>query len=182
MSWQQHAVRLAVPVSRHDHSQGPEDAPLTLLEYGDYECPACGAAYAVVTELQEEFAGRLRFVFRNFPLATIHPHARDAALAAEAAGRQGQFWEMHDLLYENQDALAPEDLWRDAEALGLEMEQFENDFRGQECEQRVRHDFLGGARSGVNGTPTFFINGLRHDGGHDLAALAQALEQAANQA
>lgn len=173
-----HAARLAVPVSGHDHSQGPDDAPLILVEYGDYECPACGAAYGVVGSLQEEFAGRLRFVFRNFPLSSVHPFSSEAAIAAEAAALQGKFWEMHRLLYENQDALEPEGLWRFAEALGLDVPRFQRDRAGEACAGRVRQDFLGGARGGVNGTPTFFINGLRHDGGNDFAALAAGLARA----
>jgi len=179
MRWQDEAVRLAVPVSEHDHAQGPADAPLTLVEYGDFECPACGQAYPVVEALKREMAGRLRFVFRHFPLGTVHPNATAAALAAEAAGRQGKFWEMHDLLYENQDALEDEDLWRYAEALGLDVDRFEEDRRGEACERRVRQDFLGGARSGVNGTPTFFVNGVRHDGGFDFDSLTAALADAA---
>jgi len=178
MRVEQYAARLAVPVSGHDHARGPADAPVTLVEYGDFECPACGAAYPVVAALQRELADRLRFVFRNFPLGTIHPHATDAALAAEAAGMQGRFWEMHDLLYENQQALEPEDLWRYAESLRLDADRFEEDRRGAECARRVRHDFLGGARGGVNGTPTFFVNGVRHDGGFDPESLGDALARA----
>jgi len=172
------AVRLAVPVSAHDHARGPEDAPLTLVEYGDFECPACGQAYPVVAALRRELGDRLRIVFRNFPLGTVHPHATDAALAAEAAGLQGKFWGMHDVLYENQEALEPGDLLRYAEALGLDTDRFEGDLRGEACTRRVRQDFLGGARSGVNGTPTFFVNGVRHDGPFDFGSLADALEAA----
>jgi protein-disulfide isomerase len=148
------------------------------VEYGDYECPACGAAYPVISALQEAMPERLRFVFRNFPLNQVHPNATGAALAAEAAGMQGRFWEMHDLLYEHQEALEPEDLLRYAEALGLDLAQFQEDWQAPTVQQRVQHDFLGGARSGVNGTPTFFINGVRHDGPHDFEALAAALAQA----
>jgi len=178
MRVQHHAARLAVPISADDHSRGPAAAPVTLVEYGDYECPACGAAYVTIADLRSTLGDRFRFVFRNFPLSSVHLHAGAAARAAEAAALQGRFWEMHDVLYENQEALEPDDLLRYAEELGLDLGRFELDFQSEQCIQRVRHDFLGGVRSGVNGTPTFFINGLRHDGGNNFEALAEALERA----
>ena len=173
----QHAPRLAVPVSENDHAQGPADAPVTLVEYGDYECPYCGRAHPVVKALQQRMGGRLRFVFRNFPLNTLHEHAGVAAQAAEAAAAQGKFWEMHDLLYEHQDDLA--DVQQYALRLGLEIYRFESDLSGEKHAKRVRDDFRGGVRSGVNGTPTFFINGARYDGEHTFDAMLAALESAA---
>jgi protein-disulfide isomerase len=170
--------RLKPPVGANDHVQGPAKAPVTLLEYGDYECPYCGEAYPVVKALQERLGDQVRFVFRNFPLAEAHPHAEHAAEAAEAAGAQGKFWEMHDLLYENQDALEDEDLVRYARALHLDVPRFVKEMKEGVCAERVREDFRSGVKSGVNGTPTFFINGARHDGPFDLASLLAAIEEA----
>ena len=175
-----HPQRLAVPVNEKDHAQGPADAPVTLVEYGDYECPYCGNAYPVVKRLLKEMEGRLRFVFRNFPLNTIHAHAGVAAQAAEAAAAQGKFWEMHDLLYEHQHDLADADLTNYALRLGLEPYRFSADLSGETYARRVSDDYRGGARSGVKGTPTFFINGARHDGPHDYESLKRALEAAAD--
>jgi protein-disulfide isomerase len=156
--------QLTPPASASDHAEGPEDAPVTLVEYGDYECPYCGMAQPVVKRAQRELGSQLRFVFRNFPLAEAHPHARTAAEAAEAAGAQGKFWEMHDTLFEHQDALAVEDLIGYAKSLGLDVEQFSRDLEAGTYGKRVRDDFRSGVRSGVNGTPTFFFNGERYDG------------------
>jgi protein-disulfide isomerase len=174
-----HGSRLTVPVTERDHSQGPSTAPVTLVEYGDYECPYCGAAYPIVKELQRQLGDRLRFVFRNFPITTAHPHAEHAAEAAEAAGAQDRFWEMHDHLYEHQRALDDEHLEAYASSLGLDVGRFDRDMEGQEYLERVRADFMSGVRSGVNGTPTFFINGLRHDGSYDLETLRAAIEAVA---
>src|SRR6478672_137977 len=149
---------LTPPVSERDNTVGPDDAPVTLVEYGDYECPYCGMAYPIVKKAQRELGGQLRFVFRNFPLAEAHPHARVAAEAAEAAAAQGKFWEMHDTLYEHQDHLDDASLRRYAEQIGLDMDRFDDDLREHRFRQRVRDDFMGGVRSGVNGTPTFFID------------------------
>jgi protein-disulfide isomerase len=173
----QHAPRLSIAVTEIDHAQGPADAPVTLVEYGDYECPYCGKAYPVVKELQRRMGDRLRFVFRNFPLNTLHEHAGVAAQAAEAAAAQGKFWEMHDILYENQQELA--DVQQYALRIGLEIYQFESDLSGERYAKRVRDDFRGGVRSGVNGTPTFFINGVRYNGEHTVEAMLPALENAA---
>jgi len=174
---EQHAPKLAIPVTEKDHAQGPADAPVTLVEYGDYECPYCGKAYPIVKEIQKRMGNRLRFIFRNFPLNTLHEHAGVAAQAAEAAAVQGKFWEMHDILYENQNDL--DDVQQYAIKVGLELYQFEADLSGEKYAKRVRDDFRGGIRSGVNGTPTFFINGVRYNGEHTLAALLPALENAA---
>ncbi|MGA9725138.1 MAG: DsbA family protein [Candidatus Binatus sp.] len=170
--------RLKPPVGANDHVQGPAKAPVTLVEYGDYECPYCGEAYPVVKALQERLGDQVRFVFRNFPLAEAHPHAEQAAEAAEAASAQGKFWEMHDLLYENQDALDSEDLVRYARALHLDLPRFVKEMKEGAHAERVREDFRSGVRSGVNGTPTFFINGERHDGPFDLASLLAAIKEA----
>jgi protein-disulfide isomerase len=172
------SAKLKPPVSANDHVQGNADAPVTLVEYGDYECPYCGEAYPMVKALQERLGKKLRFVFRNFPLAEAHPHAEHAAEAAEAAGAQGKFWEMHDLLYENQDALEDEDLVRYAKALRLDMPRFVKEMQAHQYADRVREDFRSGVRSGVNGTPSFFINGARHDGPFDVGSLLAAIEKA----
>jgi protein-disulfide isomerase len=154
----------APPVGPDDHVSGPDDAPITLIEYGDFECSYCGLAYPILKRVQQALGPRLRFVFRHFPLAQAHPHAELAAQAAEAASAQGMFWEMHDMLYENQDRLDAPDILRYAEALDLDVNRFAEDWASPAVAQRVRHDFSGGVRSGVNGTPTFFVNGVRFDG------------------
>jgi protein-disulfide isomerase len=155
--------RLTPPVGPHDHAQGNAHAPITLVEYGDYECPFCGRAFLVAKAMQQALGDSLRFVFRNFPLSTVHPHAVRAAQAAEAAALQGSFWEMHDLLFENQEALEDEDLLEYAGQLELDLPRFLRDIDSPEVTARIRADFLSGARSGVNGTPTFFVNGQRYD-------------------
>jgi protein-disulfide isomerase len=158
-----------------DHIQGPANAPVTLMEYGDYQCPYCGEAYSIVKQLQQKFDNNLRFVFRNFPLAQIHAHAEVAAEAAEAAGAQNKFWEMHDYLYEHQEKLAAPLLIAAAKRLGLDVERFNDDLNRHAYAERVREDFLSGVRAGVNGTPTFFINGVRHDGSWDFDSLSEAV-------
>jgi protein-disulfide isomerase len=148
-------------VSSNDHAQGRTDAPITLVEYGDYECPYCGLAYPIVKRVQARFGERLRFVFRNFPIAEAHPHAVDAAELAEAAALQEKFWGMHDTLFEHQRALTPADLQRYATDVGLNFDELELEFTSGEPQQAVRADLEGGIRSGVTGTPTFFVNGYR---------------------
>jgi protein-disulfide isomerase len=170
---------LTVPVGKQDHVAGSSKAPVTLIEYGDYECPYCGEAYYIVKKLQEDLGDELRVVFRNFPLSQIHPHALNAALAAEAAGLQKKFWEMHDMLFENQDALENEDLVSYAYALKLDVAHFITDMQSAEVAQKVKTDFWSGVRSGVNGTPTFFIQGKRHNGAYSYGELREAIEQAA---
>ena len=165
----------ALPMPDRDHIQGPIDAPIKLLEYGDYECPYCGEAYPVVKELQKRLGNRLCFAFRNFPLVNSHPHAEHAAEAAEAAGAQGRFWEMHDMLYENQDALEDDDLARHASALSLDARRLISEVRAEAHIARIREDFQSGARNGVNGTPSFFINGARYDGETEAEELLAAL-------
>ncbi|MEO5971676.1 MAG: DsbA family protein [Bdellovibrionia bacterium] len=156
-------TKLRVPISRADHSQGSPDAPLILLEYGDYECSYCGKAYRVIRHLQQTLKNDLRFVFRNFPLASLHPNAMVAAQAAESAGLQGQFWEMHDILYRNQDSLDLDSLTNYATILDLDLTKFLEGMERSEVEEKIRQDIYGGARSGVNGTPNFFVNGSRFD-------------------
>ena len=158
-----------------DHIQGPIDAPIALVEYGDYECPYCGEAYPIVKAIQERLDDRLCFAFRNFPLVNSHPHAEHAAETAEAAGAQGRFWKMHDLLYENQNALEDEDLAGYASALGLDAERLMREVEAGAHAARIREDFRSGARHDVNGTPSFFINGVRYDGRTDVAGLLSAL-------
>jgi len=174
--WQ---AELTVPVSPdRDHIQGPLDAPATLVEYGDFQCPYCGKAYPIVKEVQARMGDRLRFVFRNFPITTSHQYAQHAAEAAEAAAAQGKFWEMHDALFENQPRLDDADLRRSADRVGLDLERFDADMAQHAYAERVREDFMGGVRSGVNGTPTFYVNGARHDDAYDVETLVGALERA----
>lgn len=172
------AAKLVLPVSERDHLIGPQKAVVTLVEYGDYECPYCGQAYPVVNQLMDMFETILRLAYRHFPLTTVHPHAQQAAEAAEAAGAQDQFWEMHSMLYENQDALDEESLLEYADDLGLSVEQFASDLAEHRHAPKIQEDVTSGIRSGVNGTPTFFINGLRHDGSFDLETLAAAITDA----
>jgi protein-disulfide isomerase len=177
-------VIIAVPFRAYgdtdiEPDQGPAEAPVTLVEYGDFECPYCGQAYPIVKAIQQRLGDRLRFVFRHFPITTSHPHALRAAESAETAAAQGQFWAMHDLLYEHQATLDDAHLRRFAEQLGLDIERFDGDMAEHRYEERVREDFLSGVRSGVNGTPTFFINGVRYDASWDEGPLMRALEQAA---
>jgi Na+/H+ antiporter NhaA len=160
-----------------DHMRGPIDAPVTVVEYGDFECPYCGQAEPVVRELLRDF-GDVRYVWRHLPLNDVHPHAQLAAEAAEAAARQGPFWEMHDLLLDHQDALRPNDLIGYAEQLGLDIERFASDVREHEGAARVADDVDSADLSGVSGTPTFFINGRRHYGAYDIATLSAAVRAA----
>jgi protein-disulfide isomerase len=170
--------RLTVPIGPEDHTSGPPTARVTLVEYGDYECPFCGMAHPVVKQLLRLLEDDMLFAFRHFPLSQIHPHALDAAIAAEAAGAQGRFWEMHELLFTHQDRLAPRDLLVLARGLDLDLEQFAEDLTQRKYEPRVRRDFMSGVRSGVNGTPTFFINGVRHNGSWDLESLLDGIRAA----
>ena len=161
------------------HVRGSSDAPVTIVEYADFECPYCGQAEPTIRELLAgEDRDELRYVFRHLPLTDVHPHATMAAEAAEAAGAQGRFWEMHDRLFEHQDALTTKDLRRHAEALGLDVERFAEDLRTRAWAPRVREDVQSADESGVSGTPSFFVNGRRHHGVYDIAALQQAVRQA----
>jgi protein-disulfide isomerase len=171
--------KLTLPVAGRDHLQGPIDAPVALVEYGDYECPYCGEAYPIVKAIQRRLGQRLCFVFRNFPLSNAHPHAEHAAEAAEAAGVQGKFWEMHDALFVNQEALEDEALAQYAQALQLDADRLMREVLAGTHRERLREDFKSGARSGVNGTPTFFINGVRYEGDPEEDDLLAALTEAA---
>jgi len=170
---------LTPPVGPADHAHGPADAPVTLVEYGDYECPHCGLAHPIVKAVQRRLGDQLRFVFRHFPISSNHPHAEHAAEMAEAAADRRKFWEMHDLLYRNQDALEDEDLLGYAESLGIDPAWAASALRSGTFTERVRANFLSGVRSGVNGTPTFFINGVRHEGPWDEESLLAAIANAA---
>ncbi len=167
---------LSEAVSATDHSQGPETAPVTLVEYGDYQCSYCGEAYPILKEVQAKMGKGLRFVFRNFPITQIHPQALMAAEAAEAANLQGKFWQMHDMLYENQFDLSDESILVYAEKVGLDTDRFVADINGGALNARIKHDFQTGVMSGVNGTPSLFINGERYDGPRDVRSLVEALK------
>ena len=166
---------LKPPVSDRDHIQGTPSALIELVEYGDFECPHCGRAAAAVAQLRDELGDQLRFVFRHFPLAKMHPHARKAAQAAEAAAAQNQFWQMHDLLFKGAPALSLPDLLRYAEELQLDVARFESELASDLYAPRVQEDVSSGVRSGVNGTPSFFVNGVRHNGGYSFEELRDGL-------
>ena len=167
---------LKAPVTPRDHILGPVHAPVTLVEYGDYECPHCGAAHPIVKLVLEHFGKNVRFIFRHFPLSQVHPSAQAAAESAEFAGAQGMFWDMHDGIYENQDRLGLPLLFALASAFGLSEASLREAIVNETYAEKVRSDFLGGVRSGVNGTPSFFINGRRHDGTYAFNDLAAAVE------
>jgi protein-disulfide isomerase len=167
---------LKVPVTADDHMQGDPKAPFVLVEYGDYQCPHCGHAYPIIKRVQKHFGKRLAFVFRNFPLNEIHPMAESAAESAEFAATHGKFWEMHDAIFENQNALSIPTLLELAANLALPQEDLAAALENDTFTPRVRADFLGGARSGVNGTPTFFINSQRLDGSWEYEDLVEAIE------
>ncbi|MEP7145149.1 MAG: DsbA family protein [Ferruginibacter sp.] len=156
---------LRIAVNNNDHAEGDLSAEIVLVEYGDYQCPHCRDAYIIIKKIQKEFGPRLALVFRHFPLSEVHFYARQAAIATEAAGLQGKYWEMHDVIYENQEKLSTAGLINFAKKIGLEMSQFKLDIKDEKLETIVDTDFEGGARSGVNFTPAFFINGTRFEGG-----------------
>jgi protein-disulfide isomerase len=155
---------LLIPVGPDDHSRGPATAPVTLVEYGDYECPTCGRAFPILQKLRQTMPDEFRLVFRHFPQSNVHPHASVAAQAAEAASAQKKFWEMHDLLFEHQDELAEVDLVKYAMKLGLEVYRFEADLSAEEYSEKIRFDYDSGVRNGVDKTPTIFINNKRYTG------------------
>jgi protein-disulfide isomerase len=173
---------LKVPVGPDDHVQGNAKAPITLVEYGDYECPACGLAYPIVLAVQKHFGRDLKLVFRNFPLAQVHPNAESAAETAEWAASHHRFWEMHDALYENQAMLGLPLYLSLANGLRLSEEELSAALENRIFYPKVRADFMGGVRSGVNGTPTFFINGRRHDDSFDFAHLVASIDMVLEQA
>jgi len=169
---------LAVPVGERDHVQGASSAIVTLVEYGDYQCPFCGDAYPIIKSLQKHFGEQLRFVFRNFPLARLHAYAERAAEAAEAADAQDKFWEMHDYLFEHQDALDAENLVRAAGTLGLDKVKFDREVAEHVYAGRIKEDIQSGIDSGVGGTPTTFINGVRNDDDDDFETLKAKIDEA----
>jgi protein-disulfide isomerase len=165
-------MSLKPPINENDHQQGTENAAVTIVEFGDYQCTYCAAAHPIVKEIQETFGNQINFVFRNFPLATIHPLAKNAAISAEAAAMQGKFWQMHDAIFEQQSKLSEDFLIQLAEELDLDLSKFRNDSAAQTVADKLEFDFESAVRSGVNGTPTFFVNGERFDGGAiDLYAM-----------
>lgn len=167
---------LKVPVASVDHIQGNADAPITFVEYGDYQCPYCGQAYPMIKQIQDYFGDQLCFVFRNFPLTEVHEHAKIAAYTAEFADTYNKFWEMHDLIYENQEALSRELLLRLTKTMGLDPKELEQAWDNKTFESKIQKDFMGGVRSGVNGTPSFFINGHRYNGPYDYNSIVHAIE------
>jgi protein-disulfide isomerase len=171
-------AKLTMPVSQQrDHIQGEGSAQATLVEYGDYECPYCGQAYPIVKEVQKRLKNKLRFVFRNFPITQIHLHAQQAAEAAESAAAQNKFWEMHDYLFEHQRALDDVHLQQYAKNIQIDnISKFKYELEQHVYAAHVREDFLSGVRSGVNGTPTFFINGIRYDDSWDAESLEAAIK------
>lgn len=169
--------RLSPPITNQDHLLGPMDAPVLFVEYGDYECPHCLQAHSIVQDLQDRLGDRFAYIYRHFPLRTSHPRAEKAAEAAEAAGAQGRFWEMHDLLFENQGDFSHEALIGYARELDLDVERFERELSDGQHADRVKEDFRSGVRSGVNGTPTFYINGVRYDGPWDVESLMEEIEK-----
>jgi protein-disulfide isomerase len=170
--------KLTIQPNNEDHIQGKKESSITLVEYGDFQCPYCREAYPIVKEIQKIKGDILRFVFRNFPLSEIHSYALHAAYAAEAAGKQNKFWEMHDILFENQENLQDSDLRLYSEKLSLDIDQFTKDMNSDEVVKKVETDIMGGIKSGVNGTPTFFINGIRFDGPSELDSLLEAIDLA----
>ncbi len=169
---------LQVPVTAEDHIQGQPRAKMTLVEYGDYQCPHCRAADGVVKKLQRHFGERLRFVYRNFPLTEIHEMAEPAAEAAELAGSRGKFWEMHDAIFKNQTGLDASMLLQLAEDLGLDAQEARAAVEDQEFAEKIQRDVAGALQCGVHGTPTFFINGEQYAGGWIYDDLAEAIERA----
>ena len=169
---------LKLPVGPRDHRQGPDDAQVTLLEYGDFECPQCAAAYPIVARVTDTFGDRLRFVFRHFPLTSSHPNAQHAAEEAEWASAQGVFWPMYEALYAAQKNLSDKRMLDIAAGLGLAGRELEGAWAAHTFIARVKEDFASGLKSGVTGTPSFFINGVRHEGGWDEVSLMHAIEAA----
>jgi protein-disulfide isomerase len=169
---------LKPPVSELDHIKGNPNAPVQLVEYGDFQCPHCGAAHPIIKEIEKHFGENLSFVFRHFPLSESHPMAFAAAIASEAAANQGKFWEMHDLIYENQRNLSHATLLSMAIDLEIDKGTFQKDIQNQELADKVETDFESGIVSGVNGTPTFYINGIQHFGTFEYQVLVKAINDA----
>jgi len=166
-------MSLRIPVSNKDHIEGNPEAEIELVEYGDYQCPYCGQAYYEIKKVQKHLGKDLKFVFRNFPLTDSHEHALSAAVAAEVAGDLGKFWEMHDTLYENQENLGDSSIVNYAKKLGLNTDEFENDFSDSKYQKKIEDQMEGGLRSGVNGTPSFFINGQKYEGDYTAESILE---------
>jgi protein-disulfide isomerase len=171
--------KLKPSVTALDHVRGDLHAPVILVEYGDFQCPHCGAAYPIVKKIEKDYRDKIAFVFRHFPLAEIHPFAQAAAIASEAAASQGKFWQMHALIFENQHLLGLEMLIQLAESLQLDMKKFSHDFKDPDMFKKVEDDFESGILSGVNGTPSFYINGAKYNDSYDYDSLTAAISQAA---
>jgi len=174
----EHLPRLKLPVGERDHIQGSPEAKVTLVEFGDYQCPYCGEAYGIVKSVQEKYKEDLRFVFRNFPLTEVHPHAEVGAEIAEASAAQGKFWEMHDFVYEHQSHLSKIDFFLEyaEKSLELDAKRMGEEIANHQYLPRIREDFSTGVRSGVNGTPTFFINDFRHNGDYQFETFVVAID------
>jgi protein-disulfide isomerase len=171
-------IKLTLPVSEsRDHIQGPVNAPITLVEYGDYECPYCGQAYMIIKEIQERLGSKLCFVFRNFPLTKVRPHAYKAAIAAETAAAQGKFWDMYDYLFKHGQVVTDDNLRQSAAKLGLNVARFDREFLDRTYSSHVDEDIQSGKSSGVKSTPTFFINGDRYNSAWDMDTLLSALDE-----
>jgi protein-disulfide isomerase len=170
-------VRLNSPVNPSDHILGKSSSKVVLLEYGDFQCPYCSQADEVVTALLKKFPDDFAYIFRNFPLKELHPDALLAARAAEAAAVQGQYWPMHHMLFERQDTLEFEDLIEFAAELGLDVQQFIHDTEEGTCFEKIEDDIRSGTKSGVESTPTFFLNGVRYDGEWDIENLSNEIEK-----
>lgn len=171
-------ANLKPPVNELDHIRGNPLAPVQLVEYGDFQCPHCGAAHPVLKEIEKHFSEGISLVFRHFPLSESHPFAQAAAVASEAAANQGQFWQMYDLIYENQEGLNPETILKMAGTLNLNMTVFQKDIKDQSLFDKVESNFESGILSGVNGTPTFYINGFQHYGSYEYHPLVNAINYA----
>jgi protein-disulfide isomerase len=170
--------KLLLPIQPGDHVEGSPHARYTLVEYGDYECPMCGSLFVTIRQLHEQFGEDVRLVFRHYPLSGIHPHAQQAAEAAEAAAAQNHFWQMHDLLFEHQHALGTKDLYLYSQQLALDFKRFRSELKERVYEDRVREDFRRGVQNGVYGTPGLFINGIRYNGGLDFKSILSKLKEA----
>jgi len=169
--------KLTPPVNKDDHIQGSPNARITLVEYGDFQCPNCGMAYPIIKNIQAEFGKTLRFVYRHFPLTNAHPMALPAAIASEAAARQQRFWDMHDMIFEQQRALNSYAFLAFAMELGLNITEFKMDLQDELLKEMVESHFESGVRSGVNGTPSFYINGHKYSGSYDHDSLYTAIEE-----
>ena len=170
-------MSLKPAISNKDHSTGSDDAPIQLLEYGDYQCPHCGHAHPIIKSIVKALGKDIKFVFRNFPLQEAHPDAVPAAVSSEAAALQGKYWEMHDTLFEHQQHLSAEHLFLYADKTGLNVEQFASDIQKDELLNKVQGDFESGVRSGLNGTPTFFVNGVKYNGSWEKADFLPYLQK-----